>query len=655
VRSKILANLVTKGNAYTQGEEFCINDSYVVIRNSQLLAGAMDKKTLGSGSKTNVFYVLLRDFGQDVACVAMWRLARVTSWYLMNRGFSIGIGDVTPSRDLLNTKLELVKSGYEKCDLFIEQLKEGTLPAQAGHSEAETLEALILKELSVIRERAGKASLTALHRSNAPLTMALAGSKGSFVNISQMIACVGQQAINGKRVPDGFEDRTLPHFERHSKIPEAKGFVENSFYSGLTPTEFFFHTMGGRIGLVDTAVKTAETGYMQRRLVKVSTQSCPFPSANSHLIMIAFSQSLEDLVLHYDNTVRNSSGEVVQLTYGGDGLDPMMMEGKDRPVDFARVLAHVRASSPCAGEDPVDADTILESIDELLGDMRGPSKEFKQELREFLEKYAKRVRQAHASVAAVAAPLKQAAAEHPPSKRRRGGAPTPLKPKSDIRRQVERLTLTQLVEFVDKCREKYMKAVIEPGTAVGALCAQSIGEPGTQMTLKTFHFAGVASMNITLGVPRIKEIINASRKISTPIVTVCLDDDTDPEFARIVKGRIEKTTLGEVSEYIEEVYLPDDCFLLIKLDVERIRLLKLEISPESIRESLLTSKLRIKPKDCTVVDSAMITVAPGVSAKSTMYYQMQFLKEKLGSVVVKGLPSVSRAIIHLDDSQGTAR
>ena len=84
-----------------------------------------------------------------------------------------------------------------------------------------------------------------------------------------MIACVGQQAISGSRVPNGFEDRALPHFPRHAKDPAARGFVGNSFYSGLTPTEFFLHTMGGREGLVDTAVKTAETGYMQRRLVKV--------------------------------------------------------------------------------------------------------------------------------------------------------------------------------------------------------------------------------------------------------------------------------------------------------------------------------------------------------------------------------------------------
>ena len=105
----------------------------------------------------------------------MWRLARVASWFMMNRGFSIGIGDVTPSNDLLKKKLELVQSGYEKCDEYIRGLAEGKLQCQAGQSEEESLESLILKELSGIREKAGKASLTALHKSNAPLIMALSG------------------------------------------------------------------------------------------------------------------------------------------------------------------------------------------------------------------------------------------------------------------------------------------------------------------------------------------------------------------------------------------------------------------------------------------------------------------------------------------------
>ena len=199
MRSRVQANLVTKGKGYTSNKEFCINDSFVIIRNSQLLAGSMDKSTLGSGSKNNIFYILLRDYGQDVSCTAMWRLSRIASWFLMNRGFSIGIGDVTPSKSLLSMKGDLVQRGYDKCDEYIKQLEEGCLASTAGMSEEETLEALILKELSAIRDKAGKASLTALHKSNAPLTMALCGSKGSFVNISQMIACVGQQAINGKR------------------------------------------------------------------------------------------------------------------------------------------------------------------------------------------------------------------------------------------------------------------------------------------------------------------------------------------------------------------------------------------------------------------------------------------------------------------------
>jgi DNA-directed RNA polymerase III subunit RPC1 len=137
---------------------------------------------------------------------------------------------------------------------------------------------------------------------------------GSVINVSQMVACVGQQIIAGHRVPDGFQDRSLPHFPKKSKEPPSKGFVRNSFYSGLSATEFLFHAISGREGLVDTAVKTAETGYMQRRLMK----------------------ALEDLTTHYDLSVRNSTGGVVQFRYGDDGLDPACLEGDGQPTDFQR-------------------------------------------------------------------------------------------------------------------------------------------------------------------------------------------------------------------------------------------------------------------------------------------------------------------------------
>ncbi|CAB0042436.1 unnamed protein product [Trichogramma brassicae] len=602
----IKANLRTRGKAYTSGEELCVNDSYVIIRNSELLAGSMDKSTLGSGSKQNIFYILLRDWGEDASTTVMWRMARVASYYLMNRGFSIGIEDVTPGQGLLDAKRKLLESGYAKCNEYIKRMEAGKLACQPGCNEEETLEAMILKELSVIRDHAGKICLKELHPSNSPLTMALSGSKGSFINISQMIACVGQQAISGHRVPNGFEDRALPHFRKFNKEPAAKGFVENSFYSGLTPTEFFFHTMGGREGLVDTAVKTAETGYMQRRLVK----------------------SLEDLVLHYDMTVRNSVGDLVQHKYGGDALDPTYMEGKDCPVDYKRILEDVRARDLCPDEEPLDGPSITIATERLLKqDEYGClDEEFKNEMKQFIKTTAIKV-----------------------SKMRQH-----LKGNAPVNRHIERLTVRQLVSFIHTCKDKYMKAKIEPGTAVGALAAQSIGEPGTQMTLKTFHFAGVASMNITQGVPRIKEIINASAKISTPIITTTLDNDTDQEYARRVKGRIEKTTLGEVTKCIQDVIDPKGIRLVLKFDSERIRLLKLEINIYTIAHAICISKLKISQKAVEVNENAWeINIFPTkMDSKLSLSTLLATLKENLPNIVIKGIASVTRAVIHNDDSSG---
>ncbi|GFT84690.1 DNA-directed RNA polymerase III subunit RPC1 [Nephila pilipes] len=528
----ILINLrkAAKGKStspYTGKEEMCPNDNFVNIRNSELLSGAMTKTTLGSGSKSTIFYILLRDYGKIHAANAMLRLARLASYYLANRGFSIGIGDVTPGLGLLKEKQILLEQGYSKCEEYIQSLERGELETLPGCSEEETLENKIISELSAIRERAAQVCYKELHKTNSPLIMAQCGSKGSNINISQMVACVGQQALSGKRVPNGFDNRSLPHFEQASKTPEAKGFVQNSFYSGLTPTEFIFHTMAGREGLVDTAVKTAETGYMQRRLIK----------------------SLEDLCLHYDMSVRNSIGEVVQFVYGGDGLDPATMEGvnkfensgkkktveycmkknddpPDDPVIFERAMYHITAKFPCPNESPLDHDSIVTISDEILKEnFSNIHENYQSRLRNYFKDQSIRIKRAR-DIYRVSSDDDE------------GFPPVLL--------QLERITKTQLIEFLKFCKDKYMKAMNAPGTAVGAICAQSIGEPATQMTLKTFHFAGVASMNITQGVPRIGEIINASKVISTPVVTALLDVNDDLEFARKVKGRIEKTLLGEV-------------------------------------------------------------------------------------------------------------
>jgi DNA-directed RNA polymerase III subunit RPC1 len=228
----------------------------------------------------------------------------------------------------------MVEAAYAECLGLIAQAKKGKLENKPGCDQEQTLEAMISGILSRVRDKVGDICMQELSRHNAPLIMATCGSKGlsfrisvfdvtqlfsgSVINVSQMVACVGQQIIAGHRVPDGFQDRSLPHFPKKSKEPPSKGFVRNSFFSGLLPTEFLFHAISGREGLVDTAVKTAETGYMQRRLMK----------------------ALEDLTTQYDLSVRNSTGGVVQFRYGDDGLDPACLEGDAQPVEFERTWTH---------------------------------------------------------------------------------------------------------------------------------------------------------------------------------------------------------------------------------------------------------------------------------------------------------------------------
>ena len=623
--SEINLNLRAKTKNYTgKDEEMCPNDGFVVMQNSELLCGRLDKSSLGSGSKSSFVYVLNRDFGSSAAVIYLTRIARLAPAYLTNFGMSIGIGDVTPGKELVKLKQQLVDEGYSHCAQYIEDLKNGRLQSQPGCTPDQTLEAVILKELSAIRDHAGKACLRELPPTNAPLIMALSGSKGSTINISQMVACVGQQALSGKRVPDGFTLRSLPHFLRGDRSPEAKGFVANSFYSGLTPSEFIFHAMGGREGLVDTAVKTAETGYMQRRLVK----------------------SLEDLVLSYDGTVRNSDGEVVQFIYGGDGLDPLTLESTS-PVDYNRLLQHICNMYPSKEEASLTKAETEAFINEWFHEQRRIQQSaltvwkskaasdvvFRDEVESFLHKYTSKSDKVKQSFATSLATCNLKVVNY-----------------------VQRLTESQLKTFLDECAKRWQKACVEPGTTVGAICAQSIGEPGTQMTLKTFHFAGVASMNITLGVPRLKEIINANKTISTPIISAALERPDDPEFARVVKARIEKTKLSDICESIDDVYRPHECFILLRLDLARISLLRLRLTAYSVATAIQRAQgnrqLHVRPQAIRVFSDSMVAVYPDPAGKGGLAGTMHVLRSELPNITVCGLTTAGRVVIEADQQTG---
>ncbi|AJU02326.1 BCN_G0049950.mRNA.1.CDS.1 [Saccharomyces cerevisiae] len=668
--SPVVINLDAKNKVFVPPKskslpnEMSQNDGFVIIRGSQILSGVMDKSVLGDGKKHSVFYTILRDYGPQEAANAMNRMAKLCARFLGNRGFSIGINDVTPADDLKQKKEELVEIAYRKCDELITLFNKGELETQPGCNEEQTLEAKIGGLLSKVREEVGDVCINELDNWNAPLIMATCGSKGSTLNVSQMVAVVGQQIISGNRVPDGFQDRSLPHFPKNSKTPQSKGFVRNSFFSGLSPPEFLFHAISGREGLVDTAVKTAETGYMSRRLMK----------------------SLEDLSCQYDNTVRTSANGIVQFTYGGDGLDPLEMEGNAQPVNFNRSWDHAYNITFNNQDKGLLPYAIMETANEILGpleerlvrydnngclvkredlnkaeyvDQYDAERDFYHSLREYINGKA-------TALANLRTSRGMLGLLEPPAKELQGIDPDETVPdnvKTSVS-QLYRISEKSVRKFLEIALFKYRKARLEPGTAIGAIGAQSIGEPGTQMTLKTFHFAGVASMNVTLGVPRIKEIINASKVISTPIINAVLVNDNDERAARVVKGRVEKTLLSDVAFYVQDVYKDNLSFIQVRIDLGTIDKLQLELTIEDIAVAITrASKLKIQASDVNIIgkDRIAINVFPeGYKAKSIstsakepsendVFYRMQQLRRALPDVVVKGLPDISRAVINIRD------
>lgn len=659
----VVVNLDAKNKAYVPPSpgypsEMSPNDGYVVIRGSQVLSGVMDKLTLGDGKKHSVFYTILRDFGPDEAAAAMNRMAKLCARFLGNRGFSIGIDDVTPGADLLRKKELMVEQAYLRCDELIDQYNRGRLETQPGCDEEQTLEAKIGGLLSKVREQVGEVCINELDSANAPLIMATCGSKGSTLNVSQMVAVVGQQIISGNRVPDGFQDRSLPHFTKNSKTPQSKGFVRNSFFLGLSPPEFLFHAISGREGLVDTAVKTAETGYMSRRLMK----------------------SLEDLSAQYDRTVRNLANGIVQFTYGGDGLDPFDMEGDARPVNFARQWAHALNLTHSAGDAGLLPYRVLAACDKVLAPLEAQLVRYdnagllvdSQSTSD--ERYIDQHDAERGFYASIRAFVREKAAQLAEMRSNKGlhAGWTRSSSKDDARllnavHQVAKISQAALSAFLEQCIYKYSRARVEPGTAVGAIGAQSIGEPGTQMTLKTFHFAGVASMNVTLGVPRIKEIINASKVISTPIINGVLVNDDDEIAARVVKGRIEKTRLADVACFIEDVYKDNLAYLSVKLDLDAIEKLQLELTVETVARALAAApKLKILASDVSIAGrdrvNVLVTLREGktdllkesddyrlTDSTNSLFFRMQQLKRALPTVCIKGLPDILRAVINIRD------
>lgn len=268
----------------------------VCIRNGKLISGVIDSEGM---SGTLLKEIFIR-YGSDVAREFIDNSTRIAIRAIMKYGFSTGIDESDLPREGLERIEEIVEDAKTEVDRLIKSYHKGELRIIPGKSLEESLEDYIMAELGKARTMGGKIA-EEYAGDNSAVIMARTGARGSLLNLTQMVGLVGQQAVRGKRIKRGYNSRTLSHFMKGDVSAEANGFVATNFKTGLRPTEYFFHSMGGRESLVDTAIRTARSGYMQRRLIN----------------------ALQDLKVYPDRTVRDDSGTIVQFKYGEDGIDPM--------------------------------------------------------------------------------------------------------------------------------------------------------------------------------------------------------------------------------------------------------------------------------------------------------------------------------------------
>mmetsp|Transcript_30765 Transcript_30765/g.55730 ORF Transcript_30765/g.55730 Transcript_30765/m.55730 type:complete len:1711 (+) Transcript_30765:43-5175(+) len=581
-------------------------DHLVTIQEGELLEGTIDKKTIGSGMG-GLIHTAWLDVGFEDTARFMNQVQQLINYWALQCSFSIGVCDAVADVDTMRQIESTINKAKLQVSDLVRQGQRGELETQPGRTMIESFEQLVNKVLNTARDHAGKSAQSSLDETNSVKAMVTAGSKGSFINISQIIACVGQQNVEGKRIPYGFKRRTLPHFSKDDLGPESRGFVENSYLRGLSPQEFFFHAMGGREGLIDTACKTAETGYIQRRLVK----------------------AMETVMARYDGTLRTSSGQIVQFLYGEDGMDAVWIERQNFDTltlakrEFEKRFVMHTSDADFGYDD--QGIHFLEShvIDECRND---------PEAQLMLDREVEQLREDQRNLRVIMA-NREAGRESDESSYAPGNIrrvvtnairqfridksqPSDLDPRDVIQKvsalldrlvvvvgddplSVEaqnnatalyrilvrgmlaskrvlkdyRLSDAALNWVLGEIETRFNHAMVNAGEMAGVLAAQSIGEPATQMTLNTFHYAGVSAKNVTLGVPRLKEIINVAKSPKTPGLTVYLQEEVsgDADIAKLVHSMLEYTVLGDVVKLTEIYYDPDVRNTVVEKDREFVK------------------------------------------------------------------------------------
>ncbi|KAK4485402.1 hypothetical protein RD792_008041 [Penstemon davidsonii] len=518
----------------------------LLIWRNELVRGVIDKAQFG---KFGLVHTVQELYGSNSAGILLSALSRIFTIFLQIHGFTCGLDDliISPHYDVRRkeklegedvgeevhcnfVKFKPGQIGPEELQLEIEKVicsdRESSTASLDMKMKNKLTNKLTTEGSDILKHLLTEGLLKPFPK-NCISVMTTTGAKGSTVNFQQISAYLGQQELEGKRVPRMVSGKTLPSFPPWDFTSRAGGFITDRFLTGLRPQEYYFHCMAGREGLVDTAVKTSRSGYLQRCLIK----------------------NLESLKVCYDYTVRDADGSIIQFYYGEDGVD----------VHHTSFLKNFKAlednqETICQKfQNEREFNTYIEKLPEGI----------EQEARQFI-----REARHYSSEKQMVSGL---------NKKQRAG-------KKELEEQDK---------FIKLVKQKYLSSLAQSGEPVGVIAAQSVGEPSTQMTLNTFHLAGRGEMNVTLGIPRLQEILmTASDVIKTPILTCPFMQWIPKHDVVSLVSNVKKVAVSDLVESME-IQLSIDHKEVARIYKLTIKLKDTEfVSLENTHETLKSTFLR---------------------------------------------------------------
>ena len=489
--------------------------------------------------------------------------------YLIRSGFSVGISDVIIHDDIRKMNEKIIMEAKEDIINMTKQVHLNIFEDISNNID-KVYEMKIMGIISKTTSKLDESNTKNIDKDNRINYMITSGSKGSATNLTQMTCILGQQMVNGSRISLAFDNRSLPHYSKYDNGIESRGYITNSFIDGLTPQEFFFHAMTGREGLIDTAVKTAKSGYVQRKLIK----------------------TMEDLKVNHDYTVRSSNDDIIQFTYGDDGFDSIYLENQSFDLHFIKnedLQEHYLLNISDKWDKFINKKYISsmmknsENVKEIYEKFNNKIHEIIKNIHITFKKYVHQNNKKVMPEINIYCPINfNRVFENVKNNFNIKSSKvdiTPIDIINTINEIIDECKINKnkntLLEYLlyDKlspnklikiyrfnriCLDyiknfivmRFKKSLIQGGEMVGIISAQSIGEISTQLTLNTFHYAGVGEKsNVTSGVHRLEEVLNKQNP-KDPQMNIFFNKDIrgNKEIVDDMKYNIELVKIEDILE-----------------------------------------------------------------------------------------------------------